>query len=1199
MKLQNALFLLALSLCLRCIGVLQTEDASSRNELLLALGLVASGSPGAMGGGTIGPEGGELHSFDGQFAVAIPAGALNESVEFRISAFVPEEGRGPDGAILTTAYEVTPSYAFLRDVRIVLLAPPEERQAVGGGEPIGLHATTTSDVAGLQNITGWQRLDARGEGDRVVFYTRTFSFFAAGVAPPGNQAPRISNFSVDYSGPCAPLPRSVRVRIYDREANPISAYLLSGKPGQTASLAPLAAEGGGWYSAPIPYAALSGVGVQLQVIAYDSVGGAARLPDGGPYRFPQDAGSAALTAAYNQDQDGDGLLCAWEADHGFNDQNASDAAGVPDADGDGIPDNDEAPAPDQLVLVPAEVYLSVGETAPFGVLALASGAPVPLDSASASVSGVNQNGQTTVALAGAALTGLRPGSAVVTVSAGALQATAQVRVFAEKRVSDLQIGVVTNQSIELRWTAPGEAAAGGGVVAYALRYGRNPITSTRSCQAAAPIPNAPLPAAPGVLQSFVVPRLAPQTRYYFCILAYDRSGKSSSWSGTVTAQTAAAADVTAPAPVRALVAAPLDDARVALQWSAGGDDGESGASAAYEVRYSTAPIGDAIRCDGAALASVQTGLSFIVSGLGEATTYYFCVIALDEAGNRSAWSDQVAATTLERNDPPLVWLPPRYFGKPNEALFLENLTIDPDRELCSAAAPAYAWTILSAPAGAVASLDNPALQTPRLTANLPGEYTLRYEISDDAGACLGADQVVSQTVVVELLGALGGSVQFGSPGRDEARAVDVDAAGNIYVLAQVRGSVEGQAYGGGDDIAILKLDAAGRRIWLRQYGSSGFDTAQDLRAAPDGSAIYVTGHTDGVDGLFAGLPHAGGYDIFIIKINSAGDIVERRLAGTAEDESSNAIALDSTPGAQHLNIGGCSRGDLTGALNPPNNNFRLFYMRLNPVDLSVLSTQQTLSDTYTCAYEMDWNAAVGAVAATGIFQSGGVPSSIYTASYAPGFQNPLSIAYFGYTGEGFGVDLMDSGRMYWTGYVNDGDYDLLVGRVGGGEPNAVWRLQNSQYHIGTALRYQAGEFWISGIERPSSQSPVSIGRFDALTPAGSSLDGTTIRLRGILRGAPANSTAHDVEAHPAGVALVAGGVEGALENNFSRGDYDAFVYRYDPLQTPSIEPARSSVWANSACRFLNCSCTIEADCANGAACRLSKNRFVTIGSCGY
>ncbi|OLC55098.1 MAG: hypothetical protein AUH92_02895 [Acidobacteria bacterium 13_1_40CM_4_69_4] len=105
---------------------------------------------------------------------------------------------------------------------------------------------------------------------------------------------------------------------------------------------------------------------------------------------------------------------------------------------------------------------------------------------------------------------------------------------------------------------------------------------------------------------------------------------------------------------------PIDDLRVALSnsnsivlsWTATGDDGETGRSLSYEVRYSTAPI-DAATFAGAAPAAgppspgpAGSSDTMEVTGLAADTFYYFAVKARDDWGNPGPLGNVASGSTL-------------------------------------------------------------------------------------------------------------------------------------------------------------------------------------------------------------------------------------------------------------------------------------------------------------------------------------------------------------------------------------------------------------------------------------------------------------------------------------------------------------------------------------------------------------------------
>lgn len=103
---------------------------------------------------------------------------------------------------------------------------------------------------------------------------------------------------------------------------------------------------------------------------------------------------------------------------------------------------------------------------------------------------------------------------------------------------------------------------------------------------------------------------------------------------------------------------------IGLEWTAGGDDGDVGRAAYYEMKYSdSAPAGS----DSVSIASwwgsanAASGLptpsssgatdTTCVTGLTQGTTYWFVIFSVDDGGNRSPYSNIASGTTLSCDAP--------------------------------------------------------------------------------------------------------------------------------------------------------------------------------------------------------------------------------------------------------------------------------------------------------------------------------------------------------------------------------------------------------------------------------------------------------------------------------------------------------------------------------------------------------------------
>ena len=132
--------------------------------------------------------------------------------------------------------------------------------------------------------------------------------------------------------------------------------------------------------------------------------------------------------------------------------------------------------------------------------------------------------------------------------------------------------------------------------------------------------------------------LTGSTAYTYTVSAFDAAGNESAQSSAVTATTLAPSDTTAPSVPTGLAATATGPDTVDLSWTASSDDiGVAG----YNVYR-----------DGATtpLVTVTSGTTYTDTGLTGSTSYTYTVSAFDAAGNESAQSSAVTATTLTPSD---------------------------------------------------------------------------------------------------------------------------------------------------------------------------------------------------------------------------------------------------------------------------------------------------------------------------------------------------------------------------------------------------------------------------------------------------------------------------------------------------------------------------------------------------------------------
>jgi uncharacterized delta-60 repeat protein len=128
--------------------------------------------------------------------------------------------------------------------------------------------------------------------------------------------------------------------------------------------------------------------------------------------------------------------------------------------------------------------------------------------------------------------------------------------------------------------------------------------------------------------------------------------------------------------------------------------------------------------------------------------------------------------------------------------------------------------------------------------------------------------------------------RLGGSSADIGNAVGLDGAGNSYVAGRFAGTAQfgtnSLTSAGLDDIFISKLDPAGNVVWARRIGGGGFDVANDIAADTNGN-LFVTGSFEGtVDfgGTVATNTNSASYrDLFVARFDGNGNLVWVRTEG--------------------------------------------------------------------------------------------------------------------------------------------------------------------------------------------------------------------------------------------------------------------------------------------------------------------------------
>lgn len=156
------------------------------------------------------------------------------------------------------------------------------------------------------------------------------------------------------------------------------------------------------------------------------------------------------------------------------------------------------------------------------------------------------------------------------------------------------------------------------------------------------------------------------------------------------------------------------------------------------------------------------------------------------------------------------------------------------------------------------------------------------------------------------------SKRFGDGGNQIAWGVAADPAGNLVIAGEFTGALD---FGGGasltsagsSDVFVAKLDSAGNSLWAKRFGDPTYQAAVSVAVDSNGD-VLVTGQFHGaID--FGGSPivSSGGADIFVLKLDAAGGLIWGRGFGGAGDQFGSSVAVD---GAGNVLVAGSFAGEL-------------------------------------------------------------------------------------------------------------------------------------------------------------------------------------------------------------------------------------------------------------------------------------------------
>ncbi|MBT6325225.1 MAG: hypothetical protein HOJ35_04595, partial [Bdellovibrionales bacterium] len=185
------------------------------------------------------------------------------------------------------------------------------------------------------------------------------------------------------------------------------------------------------------------------------------------------------------------------------------------------------------------------------------------------------------------------------------------------------------------------------------------------------------------------------------------------------------------------------------------------------------------------------------------------------------------------------------------------------------------------------------------------------------------------------------SISIDTSGYETCLGVTVDSSGNIYCGGETSSDLS-ESNGGSNDAFVMKLNSLGELEWVTQIGavhqsnndevisSEGYEACMSIEVDSLGN-IFCGGYTSGSLGEGIG----GGYDVFVMKLNSVGILQwVTQLGGDSGNDNSTLVNASDSDFCSDLALDGsgnvyCS-GYTEGSLGETNGDaYDVFVMKLN------------------------------------------------------------------------------------------------------------------------------------------------------------------------------------------------------------------------------------------------------------------------------
>ena len=291
---------------------------------------------------------------------------------------------------------------------------------------------------------------------------------------------------------------------------------------------------------------------------------------------------------------------------------------------------------------------------------------------------------------------------------------------------------------------------------------------------------------------------------------------------------------------------------------------------------------------------------------------------------------------------------------------------------------------------------------------------------------------------------------LGGSSMEAARSIQQTVDGGYIVVGSTRsndGDVGGHN-GGTLDIWVVKLDAAGNIAWQRCLGGSDDETAQCIRQTTDGGYI-VAGSTRSNDGDVSG--HNGDTDDFwVVKLTANGSITWQKCLGGSDIDVAHSIQQTADGGYIVTGYTHSNNGDVTGN----HNNSEVWVVKLTAE--GTIAWQQCLGgSSHDAAYDIQQTTDRGYIVAAVTKSNDGNVSGNHGD-----FDFWL-------------VKLTSSGRIAWQRCLGGSSYDYLYSIQQTSDGGYIVAGETDSNDGDVDNSHDAFDAWLVKLEYSGETAPIS------------------------------------------------------------------------------------------------------------------------------